>query len=104
MSRVCELTNRKKSFGNKVSHSNCKTKRTFLLNLHNVTLMSDILNRKFKFRIAARTLRAIDYKGSLDDFLLNTRTVKLSEKAQKIKRRLRKVLAKQEVELAVSDA
>ncbi|QOD38180.1 50S ribosomal protein L28 [Candidatus Wolbachia massiliensis] len=104
MSRVCELTNRKKSFGNKVSHSNRKTKRTFLLNLHNVTLMSNILNKKFKFRIASRTLRTIDYKGDLDAFLLNTRTVKLSEKAQKIKRRLKKVLARQEIELAVSDA
>ncbi|NUX00961.1 50S ribosomal protein L28 [Wolbachia endosymbiont of Madathamugadia hiepei] len=104
MSRVCELTNRKKSFGNKVSHSKRKTKRTFRLNLCNVTLMSNILNKKFKFRVASRTLRTIDYKGDLDAFLLNTRTVKLSEKAQKIKRRLKKVLAKQEVELAVSDA
>ncbi|MGL9732062.1 MAG: 50S ribosomal protein L28 [Wolbachia sp.] len=104
MSRVCELTNRKKSFGNKVSHSNRKTKRTFCLNLCNVTLMSNILNKKFKFRVASRTLRTVDYKGDLDAFLLNTRTVKLSEKAKKIKKRLKKVLAKQEVELAVSDA
>ena len=90
MSRTCELTNRKKSFGNKVSHSNRKTKRTFCLNLHKVTLISDILDRKFRFRIATRTLRTIDYKGSLDSFLLNTRTIKLSEKAQKIKRMLKK--------------
>jgi len=47
VSRICELTDRKKSFGNKVSHSNRKTKRTFLLNLHKVTLTSDILNKKF---------------------------------------------------------
>lgn len=66
--------------------------------------MSNILNKKFKFRVASRTLRTIDYKGDLDAFLLNTRTVKLSEKAQKIKRKLKKVLAKQEMELAVSDA
>ncbi|WP_341808093.1 50S ribosomal protein L28 [Wolbachia endosymbiont (group E) of Neria commutata] len=96
MSRICELTNRKKSFGNKVSHSNRKTKRTFLLNLHKVTLMSEILNEKFSFRIATRTLRTIDYKGDLDAFLLNTRTIKLSEEAQKIKKRLKKVLAKQQ--------
>jgi large subunit ribosomal protein L28 len=69
-----------------------------------VTLYSDALNKKFKFCIAARTLRTIDHKGCFDTFLLKTRTVKLSEKAQKIKRRLKKVLAKQEVELAVSDA
>ena len=104
VSRICELTNRKKAFGNKVSHSNHKTKRTFCLNLHKVTLMSDILNKKFSFRIATRTLRTIDYKGDLDAFLLNTRTIKLSEEAQKIKRKLKKVLAKQKVELAVSDA
>ncbi|MGL9681590.1 MAG: 50S ribosomal protein L28 [Wolbachia sp.] len=104
MSRVCELTNRKKSFGNKVSHSNRKTKRTFCLNLCNVTLMSNILNKKFKFRVASRTLRTVDYNGDLDAFLLNTRTAKLSKKAQKIKKRLKKVLAKQEAKLAVSYA
>ncbi|QKX02361.1 50S ribosomal protein L28 [Wolbachia endosymbiont of Dirofilaria (Dirofilaria) immitis] len=103
MSRICELTNRKKSFGNKVSHSNHKTKRAFLLNLHSVTLMSNILNEKFKFRVAARTLRTIAYKGDLDAFLLTTKAVKLSKKAQKIKRRLKKVLAKQEVGLIASD-
>ncbi|MGL9733108.1 MAG: 50S ribosomal protein L28 [Wolbachia sp.] len=104
MSRVCELTNRKKSFGNRVSHSNHKTKRTFCLNLCNVTLISNILNKKFKFRIASRTLRTVDYKGDLDTFLLNTKTIKLSERAQKIKRRLKKVLTKQKLKLVVSDA
>ncbi len=58
--------------------------------------MSEILNEKFSFRIATRTLRTIDYKGDLDAFLLNTRTIKLSEEAQKIKKRLKKVLAKQQ--------
>lgn len=58
--------------------------------------MSEILNKKFSFRIATRTLRTIDYKGDLDAFLLNTRTIKLSEEAQKIKKRLKKVLAKQQ--------
>lgn len=104
MSRVCDLTNRKKSFGNKVSHSNRKTRRTFLLNLHKVTLTSEILGKKFRFRVATRTLRTIDYKGDLDAFLLNTRTAKLSEEAQKLKRRLKKILAKQEIGSAVSDA
>ncbi|WCR53327.1 MAG: 50S ribosomal protein L28 [Wolbachia endosymbiont of Ctenocephalides orientis wCori] len=96
MSRVCDLTNRKKSFGNKVSHSNRKTRRTFLLNLHKVTLASEILGKKFRFRVATRTLRTIDYKGDLDAFLLNTRTAKLSGEAQKLKRRLKKILVKQQ--------
>ncbi|WFW29510.1 MAG: 50S ribosomal protein L28 [Wolbachia endosymbiont of Menacanthus eurysternus] len=103
MSRICELTNRKKSFGNNVSHSNHKTKRTFHLNLCNVTLISDILNKKFKFRISSRTLRTIDYKGSLDNFLLNTKTFKLSKKAQKIKRKLKKILIEQKNKVGHSD-
>ncbi|UWI83061.1 50S ribosomal protein L28 [Wolbachia endosymbiont of Howardula sp.] len=94
MSRVCWLTGSKKSFGNKVSHSNRKTKRAFFLNLHKVTLKSEILNQQFSFRIAIKTLRSIDYKGSLDDFLLQTRTIKLSKEAQKIKIRLKKALAR----------
>jgi len=43
MSRRCELTGKTRQIGNKVSHSNRKTKRRFLPNLLNVTLMSDSL-------------------------------------------------------------
>ncbi len=94
MSRACDITGRVKSFGNKVSHSNRKTKRSFLLNLFNVTLRSEILNSKFKMRIATRTLRTIDYKGGFDLYLLNTSTRKLSPEAQKIKRKLKKAVIK----------
>ena len=45
MSRRCELTGKAVLVGNKVSHSNHKTKRRFLPNLCNVTLISDALGR-----------------------------------------------------------
>ena len=45
MSRRCELTGKGAQVGHKVSHSNIKTKRRFLPNLLNVTLMSDALGR-----------------------------------------------------------
>ncbi|GAT75414.1 50S ribosomal protein L28 [Ehrlichia ruminantium] len=90
MSRVCDITGQTKSFGNKVSHSNRKTKRTYLVNLHNVTLFSDVLNRKFRFKISTRTLRTIDYKGGFDLYLLETSSRKLSDKAQKIKKMIKK--------------
>ncbi|CAH58264.1 50S ribosomal protein L28 [Ehrlichia ruminantium] len=93
MSRVCDITGQTKSFGNKVSHSNRKTKRTYLVNLHNVTLFSDVLNRKFRFKISSRTLRTIDYKGGLDLYLLETSSRKLSDKAQKIKKMIKKATA-----------
>ena len=43
MSRICELTGKGRLVGNNVSHANNKTKRTFLPNLQNVTLISDAL-------------------------------------------------------------
>ena len=45
MSWRCELTGKKPLVGHKVSHSNIKTKRRFLPNLLNVTLISDALGR-----------------------------------------------------------
>ena len=40
MSRICELTGKGRQVGHNVSHANNKTKKTFLPNLQNVTLMS----------------------------------------------------------------
>ena len=45
MSRICELTGKGRQVGHNVSHANNKTKRTFLPNLQNVTLMSDALGQ-----------------------------------------------------------
>ena len=46
MSRVCELTGKGRQVGNNVSHANNKTKRTFLPNLQNVTLMSECARKE----------------------------------------------------------
>ena len=46
MSRICELTGKGRQVGHNVSHANNKTKRTFLPNLQNVTLISDALGRR----------------------------------------------------------
>ena len=45
MSRRCELTGKAVQSGNKVSHSNRKTRTRFLPNLVNVTLISDALGK-----------------------------------------------------------
>ena len=45
MGRKCQLTGKSVMSGNNVSHANNKTKRTFLPNLQNVTLLSDSLGR-----------------------------------------------------------
>ncbi|MEO1043211.1 MAG: 50S ribosomal protein L28 [Pseudomonadota bacterium] len=86
MSRVCEFTGKAPMVGNNVSHAQNKTKRRFLPNLCNVTLMSDKLGRSFKFRITAHALRSVDHVGGLDAFLAKAKNDALSNKARKVKR------------------
>ena len=77
--------------GNNVSHAKNRTKRRFEVNLCNVTLGSEALGQKFKMRIAAKTLRTVDFKGGLDPFLMGTKNHKLTDKAKKIKKQLVKL-------------
>src|SRR5437764_9427226 len=91
MSRRCELTGKTRQIGHKVSHSNRKTKRRFLPNLLNVTLISDALGRSVKLRISAHALRTIDHRGGLDSFLIKAKDADLSGKALELKRQIRKV-------------
>lgn len=90
MSRKCDITNISVVTGNNVSHSNRKTKRRFTPNLHSVTLISDALKQKMKLRVAIRTLRTIEFKGGLDNFLLSQPAKKLTEKALNLKNKIRK--------------
>jgi len=90
MSRICELTGKGRQVGNNVSHANNKTKRVFLPNLQNVTLLSEGLDRSFKFRVSTNGLRSVEHVGGLDNWLLKTSDEKLSASAVKVKRELAK--------------
>jgi large subunit ribosomal protein L28 len=90
MSRACEITGKKHQTGHNVSHSNIKTKRRFMVNLNSVTLFSDTLKRKFRFRIASSTLRTIDKHGGIDQYLNNTSSRLLTDKALKLKKQIEK--------------
>ena len=70
MSRRCELTGIAVQSGNKVSHSNRKTRTRFLPNLVQVTLTSDLLERSVRLRVTAAALRSVEHRGGLDDFLV----------------------------------
>ncbi len=86
MSRVCELTGKGPMTGNNVSHANNKSRRRFLPNLNDVTLISDALGQSFKLRISAHALRSVDHRGGLDAFLAKAKDDELSAKALKIKK------------------
>ena len=90
MSRRCDLTGKGPLVGHKVSHSNIKTKRRFLPNLVNVTLMSDLLGRSVKLRISAKALKTVDHRGGLDAFLVKAKEDELSPKARDLKREIDK--------------
>ena len=89
MSRRCELTGKGAQVGHKVSHSNIKTKRRFLPNLLNVTMISDALGRSVKLRVSANALKTVDHRGGLDAFLLKAKDDELSDKALELKRQIR---------------
>jgi large subunit ribosomal protein L28 len=90
MSRRCDLTGKGPLVGHRVSHSNIKTKRRFLPNLFNVTLMSDALGRSVKLKISANALKTVDHRGGLDAFLKKASADELSPKALKLKREIEK--------------
>ena len=93
MSRICELTGKGRQVGHNVSHANNKPKKVFLPNLQNVTLMSEKLGRSFKFRVSTHGLRSVEHNGGLDNWLMKTSDTKLSDRALKVKRELKKATA-----------
>jgi large subunit ribosomal protein L28 len=90
MSRRCELTGKTAQVGHRVSHSNRKTKRRFLPNLLDVTMLSDALGRSIKLRVSANALKTVDHRGGLDAFLLKARTSELSPHMREIRREIMK--------------
>ena len=90
MSRRCELTAKGPQVGHKVSHSNNKTKRRFLPNLCNVTLISETLGRSVRLRVSTNAIKSVDHNGGLDAFLLKANASVLSPKAVDLKRQIEK--------------
>jgi large subunit ribosomal protein L28 len=72
MSRVCQVTGKKPLTGNNVSHSNIKSKRRFLPNLHSHRFWVASENRWVKLRVSTKGLRIIDKKG-IDNVLSDLR-------------------------------
>ncbi|MBL9074643.1 50S ribosomal protein L28 [Tabrizicola sp.] len=93
MSRVCELTGKGPMSGNTISHANNKSRRRFLPNLNEVTLISDVLGQSFKFRVTAAALRSVDHRGGLDAYLAKAKDEELSANALKIKKDIAKAQA-----------
>ena len=90
MARRCELTGKAVLTGNNVSHANNKSRRRFLPNLCNVSLISESLDRTFKLRISANALRTVEHRGGLDAFLRKAKEDELSPRARLMRREILK--------------
>jgi len=94
MARRCSLTGKGVQTGNNVSHAKNRTRRRFLPNLQDVTLVSDSLGVSVGLRVSTSALRTIEHKGGLDAYLLDTAADKLPREARRLKSRVKKAQAK----------
>ena len=94
MSRRCQITGKGVLTGNNVSHANNRTRRRFLPNLQDTTLLSDVLGVAVRMRLSTRAIRTVEHKGGIDAYLLNTPDGRLSVDAKALKRRLQRSQAK----------
>ncbi len=89
MSRRCELTGKGILTGNNVSHAHNKTRRRYLPNLQQVSLMSDALGESVKLKVAASAVRTVEHKGGLDAYLLAARDADLTNDMRRLKKRIK---------------
>jgi len=72
MSKVCQVTGKRPTTGNNVSHANNRTRRRFLPNLHHHRFWVESENRWIRLRISSKGLRIIDKLG-IDSVLADLR-------------------------------
>jgi large subunit ribosomal protein L28 len=87
MARRCTITGKGVQVGHNVSHANNKTKRRFLPNLQETSVLSDAAGR-IRLRISAAAIRTIEKRGGIDAFLRDTPDSKLSPPIRRLKRRI----------------
>ena len=91
MSKVCDLSGKKVQFGNNVSKANNKSRRKFNPNMQSATFKSDLLNKNIRFNVATSSIRTVTKYGGIDEFLIRTKSKKLSLKAKRIRKTLQGV-------------
>jgi large subunit ribosomal protein L28 len=78
MSRVCEVTGKGPTTGNRVSHANNRRRRRFLPNLHSQRFWLESEKRWVSLRVSTHGLRTIEKKG------IDVVVAELREKGEKI--------------------
>ena len=100
MSRRCDVTGKGVLSGNNVSHANNKTRRRFLPNLQETSLVSDVLGVQVRMRLTTRAIRTIEHNGGIDAYLLGRPNSRLSPDILPLKRRIERAQAKRAAKAA----
>ncbi len=88
MSMKCQLTGKTYLNGNNVSHAKNRTKRRFLPNIQKISFVSEKLGRSIQLKVASSTIRTVEKKGGLDEYLIKTSNLKLPAKALRLKKQI----------------
>ena len=94
MARKCAISGKGVQTGNNVSHANNRTRRRFLPNVQNTSVLSETLGQTVRLRLTPSAIRTIESKGGLDAYLMGTSSRKLTEEGRRLKRRIVKAGAK----------
>lgn len=72
MSRICQVTGKRPTSGNNVSHAHNKTRRRFMPNIQTHRFWVESENKWVKLRVSTKGMRIIDKKG-IDEVLVDIR-------------------------------
>ena len=90
MSRVCELLGKRPFTGNKVSHSNIKTRTRWLPNLVKKRFMIDETGQVLRLTLSARAVRTIDKQGGISQALRKAKPELLSPRLKTLRGKILK--------------
>ena len=90
MARVCDLTGVKPFSGNKVSHSNIKTRTKWMPNLKDKRYTIPELSKVVTLKLSTRAIRTIDKVGGISAAILKAKNEKMSPTALKLKAEIKK--------------
>jgi large subunit ribosomal protein L28 len=97
MARRCAITGKGVLTGNNVSHANNRTRRRFLPNLQEASLLSDALGHPVRLRISTNGLKTVEHNGGIDSYLMSIANTKLSAEARRLKKRIERAMASKAV-------
>ena len=93
MSWKCELSGKARQIGNKVSHSNIKTKKVSVANLSKRKWFIEELGRTVTLTLSSKALRTIHHRGGLTKAILVEHEYNLSDRLLKLRRDIEKKYA-----------